>query len=102
MNIDNPVAHVIPTGLEQDRRIEEDELRPALLGPRDLPAKAPLDPRIPQSLQRGHLPGIGEHDGAEPAPIDRSLRVQHRAAPALDPSFTDLRLPQRLMPRLVS
>src|SRR4051794_33114888 len=98
MNIDDPVAKVIPASFKHDGGIQHQKAsRRVSLGLGGLLKYTALDVGERHLLQSLALFGAGKNDSAKLPANDFSLSVKHRATPAPADHFLDLGLAQSLM-----
>jgi hypothetical protein len=103
LNIYAPLAHFVPTGLEQKRGIQNRDLHAALVEGFGLLVEQTTDFRMSQLFQIVPfllcLVPLAEDDAGQLGPVDPAIRSEDRVSPALSCGRLDLRQTQRLMSR---
>ena len=103
MNIDKPVAHLVPSRLQHDGGVQHNQSH-LYTRPRvgNLFADPALDPGKNQRFQRVQLLWIFENNRGQPPSADRPIRLQDPRAPAPHDLGKDLWLAQGLVAELVT
>ena len=82
VHIDEFIADVIPTGLEHDGRVEDDEFYSTVaVRSLDFLANSPFDVRVDQMFQPTPFDGTRKNDAAELLSIDAAALVQNPPTP---------------------